>query len=165
MIRLVLVMMVLALPAMADFMALTTDFSSTGGVTSIQSNAPWNADIDVTQVSGDAVSRWHDGLYYVVNRTDSNIQVIDPSDWSTVMQVSVGVGKNPQDIAFAPNGTVWVSCYDATELLQLDPVTLATVQSYSTAEFADADGLPETSWITRVNDRLYICNQRLDRNN
>ncbi len=165
MIRLVLVLMVLALPAMADFMTLTTDFSSTGGVTSIQNNTPWNADIDVEQVSGDAVARWHNDLYYVVNRTDSNIQVIDPSDWSTVMQVSVGVGKNPQDIAFAPNGTVWVSCYDATELLQLDPVTLATVQSYSTAEFADADGFPETSWITRVNDRLYILNQRLDRNN
>jgi hypothetical protein len=163
--QLVLVMMVLALPAMAEFVVLTTDYSTTGGMTAMQSESPWSAEVDAVQVSGDAVCRWHDGLYYVVNRGDSNIQVIDPADWSTVMQVSVGVGKNPQDIAFAPNGTVWVTCYDATELLQLDPITLATIHSYSTAEFADADGFPETSWITRINDRLYILNQRLDRDN
>ena len=37
------------------------------------------------------------------------------------------------------------------------------VQTYSTAAFADADGLPETAWMLARGDRLFIACQKLDR--
>ena len=63
------------------------------------------------------------------------------------------------------DGTAYVSCYDAAELLHIDPVSGAILQVISTASFADADGLPETGWLQLVDDRLFLTCERLDRNN
>ncbi len=148
-------------------MILTTDYTTFGQVAAFQRHAPWSVTPDLRQVGTDPVGRWHDGLYYVVNRAGgSNLQVLDPAaGFQVVKQFSLGAGRNPQDIAFAPDGTAWVSCYDQAVLLKVDVAAGAVVGTVSTAAFADADGLPETGWMQAVGERLYVTCQRLDRAN
>lgn len=164
-----LLALVLLLPAVArawdELLVITTDFASTGGATTLQRAAPWTADVDVAVVHSDAVARWHDGLWWVVNRGASNLQVLDPAaGYAVVFQTSVGANRNPQDIVFAADGSGWVPCYDQPLLLEVDPADGSVVQTYGTAAFADADGLPETGWAVRQGDRLAVICQRLDRN-
>ena len=149
-----------------EFLVLTTDYATYGGATIVERYADWDAQVDAATISSDAIGRWHDGLYYVVNRGAANIQVLDPAQGlATIRQFSVGVGRNPQDIAFAPDGTAYVSCYDEAVLLQVDTVAGTVTDTWSTAAFADADGLPETAWMQAVGGLLYITCQRLDQNN
>ncbi len=146
-------------------LVLTTDYTTYGSAALLERDDPWTASPDLEPVGADAVARWHDGLYWVVDRGGSNIQVLDPAaDLATLRQFSLGVGRNPQDIAFGPDGTAWVSCYDEAVLLHVDPLSGTILETISTAQFADADGLPETGWMLRLGDRLYITCQRLDRN-
>ena len=162
-----LLALVVATPALAwdDFLVLTTDYSTYGGATSVNRASPWAADTDIATVSSDAVGRWHDGLYYVVNRGGGNIQVLDPAqNYATLRQFSVGAGRNPQDIAFGPDGLAYVSCYDEAVLLQVDVEAGTVIDTWSTAAFADSDGLPETSWMQAVGGFLYITCQRVDQN-
>lgn len=146
---------------------LTSDYSSFGEVAAFQRNRPWTVVSDLQPIGSDPVGRWHGGLLYVVNRgAASNLQVLDPaSRFETVQQFSLGVGRNPQDIAFAPDGGAWVSCYDEAVLLEVDVTAWRVVGSISTASFADADGIPETGWMQAVDNLLYITCQRLDRGN
>jgi len=161
--------LLLCLPAAAsawdDLLVITTDFASAGGATALDRAAPWTADVDVASIHSDAVARWHGGLWWVVNRGASNLQVLDPAQgYATALQASIGAGRNPQDIVFAADGSAWVPCYDEAVLLEVDPADGSVVQTYSTAAFADADGLPETGWAVRQGDVLAILCQRLDRN-
>jgi len=160
-------MLLLAAPVGAwdEMLVLTTDYATYGGASTMERNDPWTVDVDVAVISADAVARWHDGLVYVVNRGASNLQVLDPGQgYATAYQVGLGVGRNPQDIVFAADGTAWIPCYDEALLLEVNPVDGSIIATYSTAAFADADGLPETSLSVRQGDLLAITCQRLDRN-
>ncbi len=148
-----------------ELLVLTTDYATYGGATVVERRADWEAEIDAATVTSDAVARWHDGLYYVVNRGAASIQVLDPAQGlAELRQFSVGVGRTPHDIAFAPDGTAYVSCYDEAVFLRVDTVAGAVTGNWSTAAFADADGLPETSWMQAVGNLIYVTCQRLDRN-
>lgn len=146
---------------------ITTDYSTFGRVRSVALTEPWGVSADLATIPGDAVGRYHDGLVYIVGRGDANtIGIYDPAaGFTLVREFSIGAGRNPQDIAFAPDGTAFVSCYDSAELLAVDADAGQVLASYSTAAFADADGLPETGWMAAVGDRLYITAQLLDRAN
>ncbi|MBC8422941.1 hypothetical protein H8E07_02345 [bacterium] len=164
---LAVILVIAASPAAAwdEFLVLTTDYVTYGGATAVDHD-DWSAAIDAATITSDAIARWHDGLYYVVNRGAANIQILDPAQgYATLGQFSVGVGRNPQDIAFAPDGTAYVSCYDEAVLLQVDVEAGIVLDSWSTAAFADADGIPETAWMQTVGGLLYITCQRLDRDN
>jgi len=164
---LAIILVIAVSPAAAwdEFLVLTTDYVTYGGATAVDHD-DWSADIDAATITSDAIARWHDGLYYVVNRVTANIQVLDPDQgYATLRQFSVGVGRNPQDIAFASDGTAYVSCYDEAVLLQVDVEVGVVLDSWSTAAFADADGIPETAWMQTVGGLLYITCQRLDRDN
>ena len=154
-----------AVAAWTECVVLTTDYSTFGGVSIMQRQAPWTIEPDVEVVGGDPIARWHEGLVYVVNRGGANnVQVLDPQQgYTTILQFSVGAGRNPQDIAFDSEGDAYVSCYDEAVLLQVDKETGAIITSWSTEPFADADGLPETAWMETADDLLYIACQRLDR--
>ncbi len=158
-----------AAPAVAwdEFLVLTSDYSTLGGVTVVERYSPWTAQLDVENVGSDAVARYHDGLFYVVGRGGANhIQILDPAaGYQTIRQFSLGAGMNPQDIAFDEQGDAYVSCYDTAVLLKVDVENGVVLDSFSTAAFADADGLPETGWMLAVDDLLYVTCQRLDRNN
>lgn len=167
--RLVMVVALLSLlviPARAawdEFLVLTTDFSTLGEAVVMERFSPWTATV-ATTVSSDPVGRYHDGLYYVVNRGGaSNLQILDPDQgYQTIRQFSLGAGRNPQDIAFRSDGMAFVSCYDAALLLKVDTGSGTILDTFSTAAFADADGLPENGWMQAVDDLLYVTCQRLD---
>ncbi len=156
-----------AAAAQDDAWVITTDYSTFGRVRGLQAGSPWTVGPERATVPGDAVGRHHGGLVYIVGRGAANvIQVYDPQDgFSLVREFSVGAGRNPQDIAFAADGTAFVSCYDEAVLLEVDVEAGTVVAAHSTAAFADADGIPETGWMARVQDRLYLTAQLLDRDN
>jgi len=145
---------------------LTSDYSTFGNVRSFV-GPPWSVSGDLGAVPGDAVGRHHDGLVYVVGRGTHNLlQVWDPAaGFTLVAEHSLGDDLNLQDVAFDAAGEAYLSCYDTAVLLRVDPATGTILDSYSTAAFADADGLPETGWMTVVGDLLYITCQKLDRAN
>jgi len=148
-------------------LVVTTDFSSFGRLREFTETAPWTVSGDRATIPGDAIARFHDDLLYVLGRGGANLlQVYDPAeDYALVREFSLGAGRNPQDIAFDSAGEAYVSCYDQAVLLRVDVAAETVVATYSTAAYADADGLPETAWTTAVDDRLYITCQKLDRDN
>jgi hypothetical protein len=151
--------------AQTQGVVLSTDYVSAGTAGLVDLADPWTVSPDLASTHADAVGRWHDGLVYVVNRAGAdNIQVLDPgAGLAVVRQYSLGLGRNLQDIAFLDDGTAYVSCYDTTELLHVDPVTGAILHVVSTASFADADGLPETNRLHARDGLLYLTCERLDR--
>ncbi len=146
---------------------LTGDYSQFGRLRSFATTSPWTVSGDLAVVPGDAVGRLHGGRLYVVGRGGASLlQVYDTQPaLSLVREFSLGAGRNPQDIAFDSQGQAFVTCYDRAVLLRVDVETGVVEQTYSTAEFADADGLPETSWLIARGDRLFVTCQRLDRAN
>jgi hypothetical protein len=158
-----------ALPAAAQDSpwVLTTDYSLFGRVRQVGASEPWTVSGDLATVPGDAVGRHHQGLVYILGRGGSNLlQIYDPAaGFALVREFSLGEGRNPQDIAFAPDGTAYVSCYDEAVLLRVDTEAGTVLETFSTAAHADADGLPETAWMLEHEGRLYITCQLLDRNN
>ncbi len=154
---------------------VTTDYSTFGRARSVSGlgsgSGPWTVSGDLATIPGDATARHHDGLLYVVGRGGANlVQVYDPDNGpggglTLVREFSLGAGLNPQDIAFDEAGEAYISCYDQAVLLRVDPANEAILASYSTAGYADSDGLPETSWMQAVGNKLYLTCQKLDRNN
>jgi len=123
------------------------------------------------RINGDAGVRTHGGLVYVINRfLADNIQVLDPADdFATIWQCSTGVGTNPHDIAFASRSKAYVTTYDTTALLVIDPSVASgcsgfLLDSIDLTAFADADGIPEMDQMALVDGILYVSVQRLDRN-
>jgi hypothetical protein len=146
---------------------LTTDYSTFGRARSFALDTAWTVSGDLATTPGDAVGRHHDGLVYVVGRGGASIlQIYDPdAGFALVREFSLGAGRNPQDIVFDAEGDAYVSCYDAALLLRVDTEAGSVVETFSTAAFADADGLPETAWMLADGDRLYVAAQKLDRDN
>jgi len=143
---------------------LTTDFST--GRLSVANLDTRAVTKDVAPVYSDAVMRRYAGLLYVVNRFgQDNIQVIDPAlNYATVRQFSTGNGSNPQDICFVSATKAYVTRYELADLLIVNPSTGATLGVIPLAAFADADGIPEMAHMVRVDKRVFVAIQRLDRN-
>ena len=161
--------LLLASTALAEPTAwlLTTDYGTFGRARSFDAASPWAVSADLATIPGDAAGRHHGGLVYVLGRGGSNVlQVYDPAaGFALVREFSLGAGRNPQDIAFDSAGEAYISCYDQAVLLRVDVANETVLATYSTAAFADADGLPETAWCAADGDRLYIACQKLDRDN
>jgi hypothetical protein len=128
---------------------------------SLDTRAPLACDV---AIGGDPAIRWHGGRAWVINRFGGdNLQAIDPAACATVEQHSTGNGSNPQDAVFASETRVYVSRYETSDLVALDPDTGATLATIPLAAFADADGLPEMTQMARVGPLLFVALQRLDR--
>lgn len=156
-----------ALDAAADQWILTSDYSLFGRARSYAPEFPWAVSADLAVTPGDPTGRFHEGKVYVVGRGGSNlVQVYTTGPQLTLeREFGIGAGRNPQDIAFDAAGEAYVSCYDQAVLLRVDVTTGMVLDTYDTAPFADADGLPETAWMIAVGDLLYVTCQKLDRNN
>jgi len=146
---------------------ISTDYEVFGQIESFQKASPWNPSGSLSTTPSDAVGRHHDGRVYVVGRGGSNlIRVHDAQNgFALLREFSVGAGRNPQDIVLDDQGRAWVPCYDDDVLLQVDVQSGTVVAEYSTAAYADADGLPETGWAEVFDGRLYVTCQNLDRDN
>jgi len=159
----------LLVPAAAggsEFAFVTTTDYETGSSAVIRFDGSWTTEIDAASIHGDAISRWYDGLVYVVNRENGdNIQILDPAaGFSTLRQFSTGNGTNPQDIAFVGGTKAYITLYDANHLLIMDTVTGAQLGTVDLSAFADGDGLCENSRLCVAGDYLYVTIQRIDRN-
>jgi len=151
--------------AQSDLFIITSDFST--GSTSLLKDGAEEADLNLLGVHSDAVGHYHDGQIYIVNRFgQDNIIVLDESaPRIPLAQFSVGNGTNPHDIEIVAVDKAYVTLYERSELLVIDPRDGAERGRIDLSAFADADGLPEVSQIVRVGQRLYLSCQRLDRNN
>ena len=154
-------------PASTKVAVLATDYGASGRVSTCTTHAPWTPATNLATTCSDAVLRYFDGLFYVVNRFGcDNIQVLDPaSGFATLRQFSVGAGSNPYDIAFWSDTKAYVSRYDTDSLWVVNPETGAHLKSISLAPLADADGIPEMDHMILLGGKLFVSVQRLDRNN
>jgi hypothetical protein len=122
------------------------------------------------EVDSDAVVRVFDDRVYVVNRTgNGSIQVLDSGDdYATLSNCSMGINSNPHDIALADGAKAYVTLYNKTDLLIVDPSVDEDCVGFilgriDLSRFADADGIPEMDQMAIIGDRLYVSIGYLDR--
>jgi hypothetical protein len=151
----------------------TTDFE-TGSFATID----LQGDREVTPASAaraigsDAAVRVFKDRVYVINRSAvESIQVLNPSDdYATELNCPTGSGSNPHDIAFVDKDKAYVTLFNETDLLivnpSVDPDCVGFVLGrIDLSVFADADGIPEMDQMAIINDRLYVSIEHLDRDN
>jgi len=152
---------------------IATDFQ-TGAYGTIELDAPRTVLPATAQrrTSGDAVVRHQAGLVFVINRfLADNIQVLDPGDsFALRYQCSTGSGTNPHDIVVVAPDKAYVTAYERSELLIVNPAPRADCRDFvrgsiDLAAYADADGIPEMDQMALVGNLLYVSLQRLDRRN
>lgn len=161
------VISVRGLSASDEIAFITTSDYFTGSSSTISLDGSHAVVQDVASVYSDAVARYHNGLFYVVNREGAdNIQILDPSDnFSTVRQFSVGSSSNPTDIVVISGTKAYVTRYDSTELWIVNPSTGTKTGAIDMSGFADSDGIPEMDQMCLFGDFLFITIQRIDRDN
>lgn len=150
-----------------EYAFITTTDYSTGSSSVIYLDGSYTNDNNVASIHSDALSRWYNGLVYVVNRENGdNIQILDPSSgFSTIRQFSTGNGSNPKDIAFYNGRKAYITRYETNDLWIVDPSTGTHTGTVDLSSFADGDGLCEMDQMFIKGDILFITIQRLDRNN
>jgi len=149
----------------ADRVYVTTSDYTTGSLSTIAIDN-WSATNNVANLHSDAVVRFFEDRIYVVNRFGGdNIQVIDPANYSTDIQFSVGAGSDPHDIVVLSPTRAYVTRYNETGLWIVNPLTGAHTGTIDFSWLADADGLPEMDYMVQVGDRVFVTVQRIDRDN
>jgi hypothetical protein len=123
-------------------------------------------------IDADAVLREQRGRLFAINRFGGdNVQELDPNDgYKTLWQCSTKPGSNPHDIALVSDKKAYVTRYDATSILIIDPSTGPTCAGFvrgniDLSSLADSDGIPEMEQSVLIGTRLFVSIQRLDRNN
>lgn len=121
-------------------------------------------------IDSDAVIREQRGRVFAINRFGGdNIQELDPDRrHATLWQCSTVPGSNPHDLVLVSDTKGYVSRYDATSLLIVDPSTDPTCANFEVgtidlSAYADDDGLPEMDQMVVVDGFLYVAIQRLSR--
>ncbi len=152
-----------SLQAQSSLFIVTSDFVT--GSTALWDQQQDQAQINLLNIHADAVGTYHDGRVYIINRLgQDNILVLDESDLTAPLtQFSVGNGTNPHDIEIVAPDKAYITGYDTTDLLIVNPASGDELGRIDLSAFADGDGLPEVSQIVRVGQRLYLTCQRLDR--
>lgn len=126
-----------------------------------------------TPVHSDAVARYTNNQVYVMNRLGrDSILVLNPdAAYTPVAEYSTGSGSNPHDIAVVNEGLAYISLYERTYLLQIDPRSGAVYARIELGQFAETvsaggapDGLPEIDQLHLYENSLFVTVQRLDRN-
>ncbi len=143
-----------------------------GTVNTLTIDPPRTAQTNLATTHSDAMVRSFGNRVYVINRLGAdNIQVIDPTDFSTLYQFSTGNGTNPQDI-FVPSPTkAYVTLYQpednrspnmtVDDLLVFDPTTGHILQTIDLTPYTrnDGDRFARASSMLLIGDYLYIAVQ------
>jgi len=147
---------------------LTTDYVDSS-FSVIDVDNPNIVEMDISSTHGDDEVRCYNGKVYVLNRWGhDNVEVFDGEDnFEKVSEFSTGAGTNPQDIAFISENKAYVTCYDTTNLLIVNPTTGEHLGTIDLSEYADDDGIPEMHKMVAFKflgkSRVYVTIQRLDR--
>ena len=142
---------------------VATSDGPTGSSDRMDVNSPWNISPDVEAIAPDATVRVFFDRIYSVSPSTATVQVIDPNTHQTITTISVGAGTTPHDILVTEPGVAYVSRYDSSSILKVDPTNGATLGLIDLAALADPDGLPEMSMMARDGGHLLVQLQRLDR--
>ena len=161
-----LLVLFLATDTLANQAVITTTDYSSGGLSSLDL-ATHTATNDHLTIHSDAVVRTYRDKVYILNRLpQDNVIVLDRSDLMTpLIQYSTGNGSNPKDIAFFSEEKAYISLYERTHMLIVNPVTGDSLGAVDLSAFSDADGLPEVSQLALYGSHLFAACQRLDRDN
>ncbi len=169
MIRRILLVAILSITAVgagaqSDIFVVTIDFA-TGSAALLPADESI-AQVNLLSVHSDAVGHFQDGKIWIINRLgQDNILVLDPATPAIpVQQFSVGNGSNPHDIEILAPDKAYVSLYDRSWLLIVDPRDGTELGTIDLSSFADEDGIPEVSLVVRLGDLIYLSCSRLDRN-
>ena len=142
----------------------------TGGIGEIDIDTLVSTEHHAGRIEGDAVLREQNGRFFAINRFGGDkVQELDPEDgYATLWQCSTGPGSNPHDIVLVAPDKAYITRYDATSVLVVDPSVGPTCAGFIRAtidlsSLADADGIPEMEQSVLVGDRLFVAVQRLDR--
>ena len=161
-----LVVLFFATDALANQAVITTTDYSSGSFSSLDLSTN-TATNDHLTIHSDAAVRTYRDKVYVINRLgQDNVIVLNSSDLKTPLtQYSTGNGSNPHDMAFVSEEKAYISRYEQTQLLVVNPVTGDALGEVDLSVFADADGLPEVSHLALYGNYLFAACQRLDRDN
>ncbi len=161
-----LVVLFFATDVLANQAIITTTDYSSGSFSSLDLSTN-TATNDHLTIHSDAVVRTYRDKVYIINRLgQDNVIVLNRSDLKTPLtQYSTGNGSNPHDMAFVSEEKAYISRYEQTQLLIVNPVTGDLLGEVELSVFADADGLPEVSQLALYDNHLFVACQRLDRNN
>lgn len=144
---------------------VTTDFET--GLFATIDLTTQTASSTTGSIHSDAVPVVYNDLVFVINRFgQDNIQIIDPSaGFATVTQYSTGNGSNPHDMAFVSADKAYISLYELSTILIVNPMTGEQLGTIDLSSLNDSDGVPEVDALHIVGNTLYASLQRLDRNN
>lgn len=104
----------------------------------------------------------HLGRLMEIGRDGSPVRRQDgsPRYWSVVDEGAEPSSANPFDVAYAPDGSLWVTRYNQTSLVILDADGKRT-GTVDLRGWADADGRPEMTAIAIVDGIAYVALARL----
>ncbi|EQA45736.1 hypothetical protein LEP1GSC050_2352 [Leptospira broomii serovar Hurstbridge str. 5399] len=151
---------------------VTTDFSSSGRFKVLNPELKISYP-GLTPIHSDAVGRYYNSKVYIINRLNrDSIQILDPNlAFQTIAEWSMGAGTNPADIEFAGPNKAYVSLYNSRFLKIINPSNGSVLgaldlggYSEPTSTSGHPDGLPEMSGMKIIGNSLFVCLQRLDRN-
>ena len=149
--------------------AASCDFA-TGGLAAVDVDDFTVLEHVIGSVEPDSVVRVRDNRVFVVNRySGSSVQEVDPHDsLKTLLRCSVGAGSNPHDIVLIAPDKAYVTRYDAISIAIVDPSVGQSCEGFvrgyiDLSPWADADGIPEMDQMVRIDDRVFVAVQRLDR--
>jgi len=120
---------------------------------------------DVAVVHSDATVRAGLDRIYVIGRLGGDsLLALDDETFAVQWQLPLPAASNPQDLAFVSTCKAYVSLYQKNFIQIVDPVagTADATAMISLAAFADADGLPEASFMLALGDRVYVAIQNLE---
>ena len=161
-----LVVLFFATDALANQAVITTTDYSSGSFSSMDLSTN-TATHDHLTIHSDAAVRTYRDKVYILNRLrQDNVIVLNRSDLKTPLtQYSTGNGSNPHDMAFVSEEKAYISRYERTQLLIVNPITGDSLGAVDLSAFADADGLPEMNQLALYDNYLFVACQRLDRDN
>ncbi|MBK8697351.1 MAG: hypothetical protein IPN17_35105 [Deltaproteobacteria bacterium] len=136
--------------------------SHEGRIASVGLAAPYavRASADLRAMVGSARCRF--GLCVVTHPEPANaLSVVSAADLTVRATIALGDRVDPRDVAIVDDHTAVVSLYERAELLQVDLVTRATTPIDLRA-LADADGLPEATWLATCGRRVFAQLRRVE---
>ncbi len=154
-----------AFAATEQVFVVTSDYE-TGGY-AVFSPGSTTAHTRAGTIFQDAVARSFGNRLYVIERWHGdNILIFDQSNLDDpVMQFSVGSGSNPHDFLLLSETKAYVTLYERSGLLIVDPSSGRITGTIDLSAFADGDGIPEMDQLLYCHNRIFVSLQRLDRNN
>lgn len=152
------------------FVAASFNGDLVGSIATVGANNPHLvAAVQAVTDSDDLVVKGYENKLFIVNRGSASVQVLNPADFTTLGNYSVGSGGNPQDLVLS-NGRAYISRLDAhldsdnkDDVWCVDPLTGNIIKTFDLTPYTDNDGdrLARAAKMESVGDNLFVLLQDL----